>query len=231
MPAGDVPSRLQVLQALTRKFKLAPDVDLGAVAALCAPRRAFARQHGWQCRLLLPTCLITTPHLPPILPSGLLVKPSCPSLPAPASCRFTGADLYALCSDAWMCALKRAIAAAEAAPAQEEEEQQQQQQQDKEQQAVDGGSSSAASGAAGATGPAGSHEAAAQQHDQQGDTQQQTQQEGSSSDAGDEEVEVRQADFMAAVATVQPSLSVEEVAKYEAIRDEYESQATKARRY
>ena len=41
--ADDVPSRLQVLQALTRKFRLAPDVDLAAVAGLCAPRQALLR--------------------------------------------------------------------------------------------------------------------------------------------------------------------------------------------
>lgn len=51
-------SKLKVLEALTRKFTLAPSVDLAAVAARCA------RQ-------------------------------------------FTGADLYALCSDTWMRAFRR----------------------------------------------------------------------------------------------------------------------------
>ncbi len=116
--------------------------------------------------------------------------------------------MYALCSDAWMGALKRAIAAAEAAPAQQEEEEEEEQQQQQRHELE---------------GPAGDPAAHA--------AQQQAQLGGSSNEADDEEVEVQQADFLAAVATVQPSLSVEEVAKYEAIRDEYESQATKARRY
>lgn len=136
--------------------------------------------------------------------------PTCPPPDTPAlhlcPCRFTGADLYALCSDAWMGALKRAIAAAEAAPAQQQEQQ-------------------TVNGAADGTGPAGASAAAGQQQDQQ------QQQEGSGSSEEDDEVEVQQADFLAAVQTVQPSLSVEEVAKYEAIRDEYESQAAKSKRY
>lgn len=53
-------------QALTRKFQLAPDVDLQALAQACPPT-------------------------------------------------LTGADLYALCADAWMVALKRRIQQAEAA--------------------------------------------------------------------------------------------------------------------
>lgn len=36
--AGDVPSRLQVLQALTRKFTLGAGLDLAAVAACCGDR-------------------------------------------------------------------------------------------------------------------------------------------------------------------------------------------------
>lgn len=121
------------------------------------------------------------------------------------SCRFTGADLYALCSDAWMGALKRAIAAAEAG-------QQRQQQQQLEQ------------GEDGPLPASGTAETAAQQ-------QQQQQADGSGSTDEDEEVEVQQGDFLAAVQSVQPSLSVKEVAKYEAIRDEYESQAAKSKRY
>lgn len=53
--------KLKVLQALTRKFKLAPDVALGEIAAACAPT-------------------------------------------------LTGADLYALCADAWMAGLHRVTA-------------------------------------------------------------------------------------------------------------------------
>lgn len=52
--------KLHVLQALTRKFHLAPDVDLPAIAARCSPL-------------------------------------------------LTGADLYALCADAWMIAMRQAI--------------------------------------------------------------------------------------------------------------------------
>ena len=70
--------------------------------------------------------------------------------------RFTGADMYALCSDAWMTALRRRIAA---------------------------------------------------------------------NDEGDDgELVVAQSDFYAAVDSLQPSLSEEEVSKYERIRDQYESQ-------
>ena len=50
-----------MLRALTRKFKLAPSVDLDAVARECVPT-------------------------------------------------YTGADLYALCADAWMAGLKRLVA-------------------------------------------------------------------------------------------------------------------------
>ncbi len=59
--AEDVASKAKVLRALTRKFKLAPSVDLDAVARECAPT-------------------------------------------------YTGADLYALCADAWMAGLKRLVA-------------------------------------------------------------------------------------------------------------------------
>ena len=59
--AEDVASKAKVLRALTRKFTLAPMVDLDAVARECAPT-------------------------------------------------YTGADLYALCADAWMAGLKRIIA-------------------------------------------------------------------------------------------------------------------------
>lgn len=58
--ASDVASRLKVIVALTRKFKMSEDVDLHLTAEKCASR-------------------------------------------------MTGADLYALCSDAWMTAFKRTI--------------------------------------------------------------------------------------------------------------------------
>jgi len=58
--AADVTSRVRILEALTRKFEMAPGVDLAAVAALCPPQ-------------------------------------------------FTGADLYALCADAWMVSARRAL--------------------------------------------------------------------------------------------------------------------------
>lgn len=60
--------RLRVLEALTRRFQLAPDVQLAEVAQRC-----------------------------PV--------------------RYTGADLYALCADAWMRAVKRHLAAGDDASA------------------------------------------------------------------------------------------------------------------
>lgn len=118
--AGDATSRLRVLQALTRKFVLHPDVDLAEVAERC-----------------------------------------------PA--RFTGADMYALCSDAWMTALRRGIL---------------------------GGTQEVTGG-----------------HDSSGATK-----------GANEEVMVLQSDFSAALDSLQPSLSLEEVRKYEAIRDQYQAQ-------
>lgn len=91
-----------------------------------------------------------------------------PTPPAPPV-RFTGADLYALCSDAWMTALKRAIA----------------------------------------------------QQDEEGQPESRAASNGDSSEGGT--VLVNQADFLEAADSVQPSLSIEEVAKYERIRDEYHS--------
>jgi SpoVK/Ycf46/Vps4 family AAA+-type ATPase len=58
--AEDVASRLAVLAALTRRFRLADDVDLRALAGSMPPN-------------------------------------------------YTGADLYALCADAWMSGMKRLI--------------------------------------------------------------------------------------------------------------------------
>lgn len=102
--ASDVPSRLQVLQALTRGFVLDADVDLEDIAARC-------------------------------------------------NARTTGADLYALCADAWMAALKRTI-------------------------------------------------------ELQGDG-----------------VEVCQSDFLVAVRDLTPSVSEEELLRYEALRGQYERRA------
>jgi len=104
--AADAPARCKVLQALTRKFRLAADVELMAVAAACPPR-------------------------------------------------FTGADMYALCSDAWTRAMRRAMR-----------------------------------GAPGGGPPA--------------------------------TVAVDSADFTAALASLQPSLSQEELARYDALRLQYE---------
>ena len=59
--AEDSDSKLKVLQALTRKFVMEGDIDLGIIAQKCPPT-------------------------------------------------FTGADMYALSSDAWMTALKRTVA-------------------------------------------------------------------------------------------------------------------------
>lgn len=70
--------------------------------------------------------------------------------------QFTGADMYALCADAWMSAFKRHVASPRAGAA----------------------------------------------------------------DAADAVV-VRQEDFMRAARTLQPSLGAEEIAKYEALRDQY----------
>ena len=124
---GAGPKR-QVLHALTRKFRLRGDVDLGAIAAAC-----------------------------------------------PA--RFTGADMYALSADAWMVAFRRGVAEREAAdgPAAEE---------------------------GGGTGGGGG---------------------GGGEEDEEEEVEVGQADFTAALGSLQPSLSEEEIRRYRRIREQYES--------
>ncbi len=121
--------------------------------------------------------------------------------PHPAS-RFTGADLYALCSDAWMAALKRSIAGLKAGQGQGEQDGM-----------GPGNSASSSDGTAGAGGEAsGVAEAAA-------------------GEAGGPEpgVEVTQEDFLAAADSLQPSLSVEEVAKYERIRDQYQQQSGQQR--
>ncbi|CAK0786225.1 hypothetical protein CVIRNUC_009438 [Coccomyxa viridis] len=109
--AEDVASKAKVLHALTRKFKLAPSVDLDAVARECAPT-------------------------------------------------YTGADLYALCADAWMAGLKRLVAEAEVG-----------------------------------------NEAARQ----------------------DDEVVVDLCDFWDALRELRPSLSMEELERYRAIKDQHEA--------
>ncbi|BDA49160.1 Peroxisomal biogenesis factor 6 [Coccomyxa sp. Obi] len=109
--AEDEASKLRVLQALTRKFRLSKYVDLDSVARECAPT-------------------------------------------------YTGADLYALCADAWMAALKRSVV--------EEEE-------------------------------------------------------IGSQDQDVDEVEVDQCDFWTALRELRPSLSFEELQRYQVIRKQYEA--------
>ena len=104
-------------------------------------------------------------------------------------CRFTGADLYALCSDAWMTALKRSISHLE-------------QQQQLQQQQVLGSAWASCDSSAVPDVPCKEE---------------------------DEEVAVMQADFLAAVESLKPSLSREEVAKYERIRDEYDGRTAVVR--
>lgn len=160
-----------MLEALTRKFKLGADVDLNDVAGRCADRLSLP-----PIRFSLSSCCALPCHLPARSSARFY---SC--LPI---CRFTGADLYALCSDAWMAALKRAIAR------QEQRDQEWQQEQQTGSRAAD-------------------DSFAARGHGVQGE---------------EEEVVVSHADFLQAVEVLQPSLSVEEVAKYERIRDQYTSQ-------
>ncbi|KAL4420721.1 hypothetical protein ABPG75_010377 [Micractinium tetrahymenae] len=147
--ASDVPSRLQVLQALARRFRMAPGVDLEQVAARCADR-------------------------------------------------FTGADLYALCSDAWMTALKRSIACLEARQGK--------------------GQCNGEEHGSAANGSVGTTEAGAELAEEAEEAAEEAAAEG------EPEVEVTQADFLAAADSLQPSLSLEEVAKYERIRDQYQQQ-------
>jgi len=111
--ASDAVSQLKVIKALTRKFSMDSDVNLGEIAGKCPPR-------------------------------------------------LTGADLYALCSDAWMVALKRKVS---------------------------GG------------GSGGDEEAEA--------------------DSADNVVVVKQIDFETALVKLKPSLSEEDIQKYEFIRDQY----------
>lgn len=129
----DVLCVLQVLQALTRKFKLSPDVNLASLAHSC------------------PVTL-------------------------------SGADLYALCADAWMVAFKRHISTTES---------------------DDGSSSSQQLG------------------ESTGQTLKQQQEWGGSAAM---ELEVRQADFVQALAALTPSLSQEELSRYLAIKQHYDAQ-------
>lgn len=159
------------MQALIRKFALAPDVELGAVAAAC--------------------------------PGAL-----------------SGADMYALCADAWMVALKRTIQSLEESGSTQHT----------------GGSSTVskdqdtAASAPTAVGTAGL--ARVEAVDSSG---------GASSTAirgvkgtatagsgagsgGSDTVVVCQSDMLQALSNLTPSLSKAELAKYEALRDHYESQ-------
>lgn len=92
-------------------------------------------------------------------------------------CRFTGADMYALCSDAWMGAFKRRIS----------------EQGDEEQNTSE------------------------KQQEEAGDA---NQAQPSSAQQG---IVVRQADFLGAALALTPSLTAEEVEKYEEIRRQYEA--------
>lgn len=110
--------------------------------------------------------------------------------PLPLCC--AGADLYALCADAWMGALKRRIAELGSSP-------------------VGAGQGSAAK-PQGVQGP--------------GVKKEETEQ-GSEEEEEEEKVLVSMADFDASLAALVPSLSLEEVAKYERLRDHYESKGQK----
>lgn len=122
-------------------------------------------------------------------------QPPCTHTCAHPCCRFTGADLYALCADAWMTALKRAIAAQEASTQQR--------------QTSSGGAAAALVAAAADSSGSGEAGAEGGEKEEEGE---------------EEEVTVTQADLLQAADTVQPSLSAAEVARYERIRDEYNSQ-------
>lgn len=214
--AGDVPSRLQVLQALTRRFRLAPGVDLGQVAACCADRSAgrAGGRPGAAWLGLPPPCMAPLKsrrvrcirsHSDPPMPAAVCIvrpPPPSPPPPQPPTRRFTGADLYALCSDAWMAALKRSIACLEARQGQGQLGAQ-----------LPGGPSTSTGGMEGALGGASDVAEAA----------------AAGADEAEPEVVVTQADFLAAADSLQPSLSAEEVAKYERIRDQYQQQAGKQR--
>jgi hypothetical protein len=106
--------------------------------------------------------------------------------------RLTGADLYALASDAWMSALKRRIAGGRGGRA--------------------GGQGLEGGGVGGGVGEGGSA----------GDGASGSLEGGGREDEGDEVV-VGQDDFEAALRALQPSLSEDEVARYEAIRDGYQN--------
>lgn len=142
-----------------------PGCVRGCIACLCRLRHKRTRTAGRCCTLTVcySTCVF-------------------PFHPA----RFTGADLYALCSDAWMTALKRAIATHEEA-----------------------------------------QRARQVQQLTAGEQQPHSDQQLPAAEEGSEEVEVTQEDFVAAADSLRPSLSAEEVAKYEAIRDSYAGQQRK----
>ncbi len=133
--------------------------------------------------------------------------------------QLTGADLYALCADAWMVALKRRIA-----------EQERERRGDGQQPllasrsqgcdddedlygvaAAEPGGGAAVAPADGAGGVAGGTAGAA----------------GAGGVAAAEGVTVTQSDFRVALANLVPSLSMEEVQKYERLRDHYQGQSTR----
>ena len=159
------------LQALSRKFRLAADVDLAEVAQCCPPQ-------------------------------------------------LTGADLYALCADAWMVALKRRLAVQPA--------QQQQQQQPPVQDLPGTAASLPATAEASQPGTAASLAAngvTAQQVSDETPQQVAAEVTGEGVDASAEEEGVgvvRHADFMEALDSLVPSLSLEELRKYEVLRDQFE---------
>ncbi|KAK9814693.1 hypothetical protein WJX72_009974 [[Myrmecia] bisecta] len=163
--AEDVGSKLRVLQALTRKFRLEEDVDLEALACEC-----------------------------PLT--------------------FTGADMYALCSDAWMNSLRRTIAAAD-------------EHVDSQENGRGGPSLSAQSlakepngfteGPPGRSSASGKPlEASGAQSSCQGQDQEQA-------NESEDEVVVGQGDFWEALKQLSPSLSREELARYQKLRQQYEA--------
>jgi SpoVK/Ycf46/Vps4 family AAA+-type ATPase len=138
--AADAGAQARVLRALTRRFALAGDVDLDALAARCPPR-------------------------------------------------LTGADLYGLCADAWMRAFRRSVA--------------------------DGGADGEGGGEdAGAAVVGGGAASALEDGDAAGA-------DGGADGGGGSEVAVARDDFFDALADLRPSVTEEDVARYDAVRAEY----------
>lgn len=124
--------------------------------------------------------------------------------------QLTGADLYALCADAWMVAMKRTIAEQAAAAAQSNA----------------GGSSSADARCGSSGGGNGSADGSCSMSD---GTDSATSVVGGGGGGGSSTVTVRDEDFRAALAALTPSLSADELRRYEAIRQQYESQRSRQR--